>query len=36
VGGEAIPGPGAFRGRLIDAVAALATTGVDGLRINMR
>lgn len=31
-----IPGPGTFRGRFIDEVAALATTGVDGLRVNMR
>ncbi len=34
VGGEAIPGPGAFRGRLLDAVASLATAGMNGLRIN--
>ncbi len=36
VGGEAIPGPGTFRARLLDAVAALATTGIDGLRITVR
>ena len=36
VGGAAIPGPGAFRERLIDAVASLATAGINGLRISMR
>lgn len=32
--GNPMPGPGTFRARLLDEVAALAETGVDGVRIR--
>ena len=32
--GDPEPGPGTFRSRLIDEVAALAVKGVDGIRVN--
>lgn len=35
VAGGGVPGPGTFRGRLMDEVASLVATGVSGLRIDM-
>ncbi len=35
VAGGKVPGPGTFRGRLMDEVASLLTTGVHGLRIDL-
>jgi len=35
VAGGEVPGPGTFRGRLMDEVASLVTTGVHGLRIDL-
>lgn len=34
--GEGAPGPGTFRARLLDAVAALSVTGVVGLRVTVK